>query len=114
MADVSASSIKKKAGIIGKTKGSAYEPMHIGYQDYGDDYNVGWAPEEEFIFLRERLSNATSIEEVEELTSNYKELLDIYNTIAPDEEDIVTCNGQYYETISRHALSGPTILTYMK
>ena len=88
-----------------ENKGVAYEPMHIGYQDYGDDYNVGWEPEEEFPLLQEMLAEAESIEDMKREIAEYEKILDVYNTIDVEEEAIVTYRNEYYETIPRQCMA---------
>lgn len=82
------------------------EPMTIKAEDYGDDYNFETDADKYFESEREILEDCDTLEEVEENLKSIREVVDAIKAADIEGgEVVVTCYGEYYETIKTETLS---------
>lgn len=85
---------------------SVYEPMTITAADYGDDYNFETDAEKYFENEREILEDCDTIEEAEEKLKTMREVVDAIKAAdIAGGEVVVTCCGEYCETIKTETMS---------
>lgn len=88
---------------------TAYEEMTISSNDYGDDYSEIYSSqfndEEDFIEeeVNEQMSELLSFEDIESFLNDKK---DLWEEIEKMEEDeiIITCCGDFYETLKKERM----------
>lgn len=82
------------------------EPMTIKAEDYGDDYNFETDAEKYFENEREILEDCDTIEEAEEKLKTMREVIDAIKAAdIAGGEVVVTCCGEYCETIKTETMS---------
>nr|DAU86237.1 MAG TPA: hypothetical protein [Caudoviricetes sp.] len=82
------------------------EPMTITAADYGDDYCFETDAEKYFENEREILEDCDTIEEAEEKLKTMREVIDaIKSADIAGGEVVVTCCGEYCETIKTETMS---------
>lgn len=99
--------ISQKAGWHVWHRGNMMnEPMTITAADYGDDYNFETDADKYFESEREILEDCDTIEEAEEKLKTMREVVDAIKAADIEGgEVVVTCCGEYYETIKTETLS---------
>ncbi len=88
---------------LAESKGETMERIYVSDDRYGDDYSEWCDPDAELIYLKERIEEATNIEDIITMAEEYKECKDWYDLV-PDNEFILTYFGKYVDTIPRHAM----------
>lgn len=87
-----------------RTGNAAYEEFDFSAEEYGDIYSTFDNPEEEFILMKEQISECQEVEEIKNLLSRYEELISEYENKA-DDEVVVTRDGEYFETVKYRSMS---------
>lgn len=105
--DLALMCLSQKAGWqVWHREDSVYEPMTITAADYGDDYNFETDTEKYFENEREILEDCDTIEEAEEKLKTMREVVDAIKAADIEGgEVVVTCCGEYCETIKTEAMS---------
>ena len=105
--DLALMCLSQKAGWqVWHREDSVYEPMTITAADYGDDYNFETDTEKYFENEREILEDCDTIEEAEERLKTMREVVDAIKAADIEGgEVVVTCCGEYCETIKTEAMS---------
>ena len=93
-----------------RTNNQAHEPMKNSSEDYGDNYSEHFKmTESEFIknevaeTLKSIIDDGADFDTIDEFISDRRKL---YEEIEKMEEDeiIITCQGEYYDTIKRQSM----------
>lgn len=105
--DLALMCLSQKAGWqVWHREDSVYEPMTITAADYGDDYNFETDADKYFENEREILEDCDTIEEAEEKLKTMREVVDAIKAADIEGgEVVVTCCGEYCETIKTEAMS---------
>lgn len=105
--DLALMCLSQKAGWqVWHREDSVYEPMTITAADYGDDYNFETDAEKYFESEREILEDCDTIEEAEEKLKTMREVVDAIKAADIEGgEVVVTCCGEYCETIKTETMS---------
>lgn len=105
--DLALMCLSQKAGWqVWHREDSVYEPMTITAADYGDDYCFETDAEKYFESEREILEDCDTIEEAEEKLKTMREVIDAINAADIEGgEVVVTCCGEYCETIKTETMS---------
>lgn len=105
--DLALMCLSQKAGWqVWHREDSVYEPMTITAADYGDDYNFETDAEKYFENEREILEDCDTIEEAEEKLKTMREVVDAIKAADIEGgEVVVTCCGEYCETIKTETMS---------
>ena len=105
--DLALMCLSQKAGWqVWYREDSVYEPMTITAADYGDDYNFETDAEKYFESEREILEDCDTIEEAEEKLKTMREVVDAIKAADIEGgEVVVTCCGEYCETIKTETMS---------
>ena len=105
--DLALMCLSQKAGWqVWHREDSVYEPMTITAADYGDDYNFETDAEKYFESEREILEDCDTIEEAEEKLKTMREVIDAIKAAdIAGGEVVVTCCGEYCETIKTETMS---------
>ena len=84
-----------------------YEPMSISSSDFGDDYNFENNADDFMDMARERISdmcdNGASFDEIREYMEKVEKVTDAIDDLE-DDQMVVTCCGEYYDTIDLHPI----------
>ena len=99
--------LSQKAGWqVWHREDSVYEPMTIKAEDYGDDYSFETDADKYFESEREILEDCDTLEEIEEKLKSIREVVDAIKAADIEGgEVVVTCCGEYCETIKTEAMS---------
>ena len=105
--DLALMCLSQKAGWqVWHREDSVYEPMTIKAADYGDDYSFETDAEKYFENEREILEDCATIEEAEEKLKTMSEVVDAIKAADIEGgEVVVTCCGEYCETIKTETMS---------
>ena len=105
--DLALMCLSQKAGWqVWHREDSVYEPMTITAADYGDDYNFETDAEKYFENEREILEDCDTLEEIEEKLKSIREVVDAIKAADIEGgEVVVTCCGEYCETIKTETMS---------
>ena len=105
--DLALMCLSQKAGWqVWHREDSVYEPMTITAADYGDDYNFETDADKYFENEREILEDCDTIEEAEEKLKTMRKVVDAIKAADIEGgEVVVTCCGEYCETIKTEAMS---------
>lgn len=105
--DLALMCLSQKAGWqVWHREDSVYEPMTIKAADYGDDYSFETDAEKYFENEREILEDCATIEEAEEKLKTMREVVDAIKAADIEGgEVVVTCCGEYCETIKTETMS---------
>lgn len=105
--DLALMCLSQKAGWqVWHREDSVYEPMTITAADYGDDYCFETDAEKYFESEREILEDCDTIEEAEEKLKTMREVVDAIKAADIEGgEVVVTCCGEYCETIKTETMS---------
>ena len=90
-----------------RTGNRAYSPIEVTAEDYGDDYRSFTSSDYDGFYeneVQERISEFKTFDDVEQFLEAKKK---IYEAIEDLEEDemVITCRGEYYETVKRYTMS---------
>lgn len=103
---------KRKDGwqLWERTNSQAYEPMRNSSEDYGDNYSwYGKMSEKEFIetevseTLKHLTEDGADFDTLENFIKDSKKLYNEIETME-DDEIVITCQGDYYETIKKESM----------
>lgn len=84
-----------------------YDPYQNSAEDYGDNYDEFDKICEAEFFEREIKPSIDNFEDFESLETFIKDKKEVWQEIEAMEDDeiVITCYGEYYETIKRESMS---------
>ena len=90
-----------------RTGNRAYAPIEVSAEDYGDDYRSFESSDYEDFYInevQERVSEFKSFDEVEQYLEAKKKIYEAIEDLE-DDEMVITCRGEYCETVKRFVMS---------
>jgi hypothetical protein len=105
---LSIETFKKKDGwqLWERTGNKAYEPFKNSCDDYGDNYSQLEKMSEKVFFeseVKDSLENFDNLEDLQNFLSKKQNLFDEVEILEID-EIVITCQGEYYETIKKTSM----------
>ena len=89
-----------------RTNNQAHEPMKNSSDDYGDNYNQLEKMNEKVFFeseVKDSIENFDNLEDLQNFLSKKQELFEEIENMEVD-EIVITCQGEYYETIKKESM----------
>lgn len=90
-----------------RTNDRAYSAIEVSADEYGDDYRAFTSSDYEGFYENEVKGMAgefNSFEEVEEFLNTKKRIYEAIEELE-DDEMVLTCQGEYYDTVKRSTMS---------
>jgi len=89
-----------------RTNNQAHEPMKNSSDDYGDNYSQLEKMNEKVFYeseVKDSLENFDNLEDLQNFLSKKQELFEEIENME-DDEIVITCQGDYYETIKKQSM----------
>jgi len=89
-----------------RTGNQAHEPMKNSSDDYGDNYSQLEKMNEKVFYeseVKDSLENFDNLEDLQNFLSKKQELFEEIENMEVD-EIVITCQGEYYETIKKESM----------
>jgi len=89
-----------------RTNNQAHEPMKNSSDDYGDNYHQFEKMSEKVFYeseIKDSLENFDNLEDLQNFLSKKQELFEEIEKMEVD-EIVITCQGEYYETIKKESM----------